>query len=183
MANTTKKSNNSKGSTHQQIKPTPVDDVKPIVLKEIDPNQYVTVLNGYQGRLTYKSSKTGEIFRWADFGDEQEMELRELRNAKNTYKKYFEKNWFMFGDDFAWVIDYLGVGQFYKNAISVDEFDSIFEKNSDELKDIISKLSDGQKKAVAFRARTLITEGKIDSNKVIRTLEDTLGLELVERRD
>ena len=160
----------------------PIEAVKPVV-KEIDPTQYVTVLNGYQGKLTYKSKKTGELFKWNEFGSEQEMELRELRNAKNTYKKYFEKNWFMFSDEFAWVIDYLGVGQYYKNAISIDEFDTIFQKTPDELKKIIEGLSDGQKKAVAFRAKTLIADEVIDSNKVIRTLEEILGVELIERYD
>lgn len=153
---------------------------KPVV-KEVDPTQYITVLNGYQGRLTYKSSRTGEVFKWKEFGAEQEMELRELRNAKNTCKKYFEKNWFMFSDEFAWVIDYLGVGQYYKNAISIDEFDDIFQKSPDELKKIIKGLSDGQKKTVAFRAKTLIADEVIDSNKVIRTLEELLGVELIER--
>lgn len=155
---------------------------KPVV-KQIDPTQYIVVLNGYQGKLIYKSSRTGEIFKWKEFGAEQEMELRELRNAKNTYKKYFEKNWFMFSDEFAWVIDYLGVGQYYKNAISIDEFDTIFQKNPDELKEIIEGLSDGQKKAVAFRAKTLIADEVIDSNKVIRTLEEILGVELIEKYD
>lgn len=191
--NTKAKTPNIKNSMSQEIhtesiseqpkiieKPTEV--TKPVV-KEIDPNQYVTVLNGYQGRLTYKSSRTGEKFRWYEFGSEQEMELRELRNAKNTHKKYFEKNWFMFSDEFMWVIDYLGVGRYYKNAISIDEFDDIFKKSPAELEEIINGLSDGQKKAVAFRAKTLIAEEKIDSNKVIRTLEKILGVELIEKAE
>lgn len=169
-------------ATKPEIIEKPIEAVKPVV-KEIDPTQYITVLNGYQGKLTYKSKKTGELFKWNEFGSEQEMELRELRNAKNTYKKYFEKNWFMFSDEFAWVIDYLGVGQYYKNAISIDEFDTIFQKTPDELKKIIEGLSDGQKKAVAFRAKTLIADEVIDSNKVIRTLEEILGVELIERYD
>lgn len=190
MANTnTKKTVKSSTSAARKTSTKPVQEEniaaveieKPIVAKEIDPTQYVTVLNGYQGKLTYKSGKTGETFRWSEFGDEQEMELRELRNAKNTYKKYFEKNWFMFPDEYLWVIDYLGVRRLYKNAIRVDEFDNVFEKSAEEIKDIIDKLSDGQKKAVAFRANTLISEGKIDSNKVIRTLEEALGVELTEK--
>lgn len=169
-------------ATKPEIIEKPTEAAKPVV-KEIDPTQYITVLNGYQGRLTYKSSRTGEKFKWTEFGAEQEIELRELRNAKNTHKKYFEKNWFMFDDEFAWVIDYLGVGQYYKNAISIDEFDTIFQKTPDELKKIIEGLSDGQKKAVAFRAKTLIADEVIDSNKVIRTLEEILGVELIERYD
>lgn len=152
---------------------------KPIVARDIDPDQYVTVRNGFQGRLVYKSKKTGERFVWDDFGTEQEMELRELRNAKNSYKKFFENNWFMFDED--WIIDYLGVRQFYKNAISIDDFDSIFEKDASTIKSIISGLSKGQKNSVAYRARVMIAEGRIDSNKTIATLEESLGIELIER--
>ena len=76
---------------------------KPVVPKEIDPNQIITVRNGFQGRLVYKSKRTGERWSWESFGAEQDMELSELKNARNSNKKYFINNWFMFDED--WVID------------------------------------------------------------------------------
>lgn len=152
---------------------------KTIVPKDIDASQYVTVRNGFQGKLIYRSRKTGEIFEWDEFGAEQEMELRELTSAKSSFKKFFINNWFMFDED--WVIDYLGVRQYYKNAIPIDHFDDIFTQKSDELKATISALSDGQKKSVAYRAKELITENKIDSLSVINVLEECLGIELIEK--
>ena len=155
---------------------------KPIIPKDIDPNQYITVRNGFQGRLIYVSKKTGETFEWDGFGEEQEMELRELRAAKNSYNKaFYINNWFMFNPEDDWVIDYLGVRQYYKNAICIDDFDDIFNLPANELKKKISALSDGQKKSVEYRAKTLIGEQKIDSLKVISILEEALGIELVEK--
>ena len=148
-------------------------------LKDIDVNQYVTVRNGFQGRLVYKSRKTGETYVWDGFGSEQEMELLELKNAKNSYKKFFSNNWFMFDED--WILDYLGIRQLYKNSIPIDRFDDIFSMNPDELKQKISLLSDGQKKSVAYRAKELISDKKIDSISVINALEDVLKTELIER--
>ena len=153
--------------------------VKPIVPKDIDPEQYVTVRNGFQGRLVYVSKHTGERFVWDQFGAEQEMELRELKNAKNTYNKFFENNWFMFDED--WIVDYLGVQRFYRNAVRIEDFDEIFQKDAKTIYEIISDMSDGQKKSVAYRARVLIADGAIDSNKAITALEESLGVELVER--
>ena len=153
--------------------------VKPIVPKDIDPEQYVTVRNGFQGRLVYVSKHTGERFVWDQFGAEQEMELRELKNAKNSYKKFFENNWFMFDED--WIVDYLGVQRFYRNAVRIEDFDEIFQKDAKTISEIISDMSDGQKKSVAYRARVLIADGAIDSNKAITALEESLGIELVER--
>lgn len=153
--------------------------VKPIVPKDIDPEQYVTVRNGFQGRLVYVSKHTGERFVWDQFGAEQEMELHELKNAKNSYKKFFENNWFMFDED--WIVDYLGVQRFYRNAVRIEDFDEIFQKDAKTISEIISDMSDGQKKSVAYRARVLIADGAIDSNKAITALEESLGVELVER--
>ena len=154
---------------------------KPIVAKEIDPNQIVIVKNGFQGKLTYTSPRTKEIFKWDSFGDEQEIELRELRNAKSSAKKFFINNWFMFDKDDAWVIDYLGLRQYYKYAISLEGFDDIFTKSPEEIESVVSKLSDGQKKSIAYKSRQLIADGEIDSRKVIMALENALGVELIEK--
>lgn len=153
----------------------------PIVPKEIDPNQIIVVLNGFQGRLVYESPRTHEVYRWDAFGDEQEIELRELRNAKSSAKKFFINNWFMFREEDAWVIDYLGLSQYYKNSLCLEEFDELFKKSASEIEKVVSKLSDGQKKSVAYRARQLVLDGEIDSNKSIAALEKSLGVELVER--
>lgn len=176
MANT---NSNTKTKNQKQSKEVLVEEkVKPVV-KDVDLSQYVVVKNGFQGILVYESSRTGEVFVWDNFGDEQEMELRELKNAKSSNKKFFENNWFMFEDD--WVIDFLGVRQFYKHAVKIEDFDNLFEKSPTELKKALNEMSDGQKMSVSYRARTLINEGKIDSLKVISTIEDALGIELIEK--
>jgi hypothetical protein len=107
------------------------------------------------------------------------MELGELKNAKNSNKKYFANNWFMF--DEPWVVAYLGVGQYYKAAVAIQDFDRLFTMKPEELRKVVSGLSAGQKKSVAYRARQMIADGEIDSNKVISTLEKCLGVELVIR--
>ena len=161
---------NPGGETSPEKKPIP---------KKIDPHQYITVRNGFQGRLIYVSKRTGEKFVWENFGDEQEIELIELKNAKNASKKFFINNWFVFED--SWVIDYLGVGQFYRNALRLEDFDRVFTLSPDEIRETIGKLSAGQKRSLAYRAKELIARGEIDSNRAIAALEESLGIELVER--
>lgn len=146
---------------------------------QVDPHTIVIVRNGFQGKLIYQSKKTGEVFEWDGFGAEQEMELGELRNAKSSSKRFFQDNWFMF--DEPWVVEYLGVSQFYRYAIPIDGFDDLFEKTPEEIERIATMLSDGQRRSVAYRARQLIEEGGIDSNKVIAALERCLGTPLTDR--
>lgn len=175
--NTTKKANVV--TNDDKVTDVPTESEKKLSAKNVDMTQYVTVRNGFQGRLIYKSSRTGERFVWDEFGAEQEMELLELRNARNSAKKFFINNWFMFDED--WIVDFLGVKQYYKNAVSVADFDGIFSKPADEISKIINNMSNGQKRSAAYRARQLIAAGDIDSNKSITALEEALGTELVER--
>ena len=149
------------------------------VKQTLDPNMLVTVKNGFNGTLVYKSKRTGERFIWDEFGDEQEIELLELKSAKNSCKAFFINNWFLFDD--PEVIDWLGMSQYYKHALNADGFDRLFEKNVPDIRSTIAGLSDGQKRSVAFRAKQLIEDGKIDSIKVINALEESLNVELIER--
>lgn len=142
-------------------------------------HDYVTVRNGFNGKLVYKSKRTGERLVWDDFGSEQEMELQELKNAKNSSRAFFENNWFMIDD--PEVIAFLGVERCYKNSLSYDEFDTLFEMSSDKIKERVSMLPSGQKTSLIYRAKQKIEEGEIDSLRVINALEESLGVELIER--
>ena len=150
-----------------------------IKFKDIDETQYVTVRNGFHGWLVYKSTRTGEKYQWQDFGDTQEIELRELKNVKSANKKFFTNNWFMFDED--WIIDYLGVRQYYAHAVSVDEFDSLFDMKAEDLAKVLSEMTDGQKRSLSYRARQLYEEGKIDSLSVIRVIQDGLGINIIDK--
>lgn len=156
-----------------------VEEKKKFTAKDVDPHTLVAVRNGFQGRLCYKSKRTGETWVWDSFGSEQEIEIQELRYAKNAAKSFFANNWFMFNE--AWVVDYLGVRSYYKHAIRVEDFDKIFQKTPAQITSEISQMTKGQKQSVIYRARQLITAGEIDSNKVISALEKALNVELVER--
>lgn len=147
--------------------------------RKLDPNTLVTVKNGFNGTLVYVSSRTGERFMWDGFGAENDMELQDLRAAKNSAKAFFENNWFMIDDQD--VIEHLGVARMYRNSLSLDSFDGLFELPPDEIEKTIAAIPAGQKSSVAYRAKQLIDEGKIDSIKVITALEKCLGVELIDR--
>ena len=151
----------------------------PVQKRTFRPDEYVTVINGFDGRLVYKSTKTGEKFVFDAFGSTHEMEIQELKKAKSDSKKFFEKNWFLIDD--PEVIEYLGVGEYYKDALTYAEFDQIADMTADEISARMAKVSDGQKIAIAHYARKLIKGGKIDSMKAITALEKGLGVQLTDK--
>lgn len=149
------------------------------VRTELPGNMVVPVKNGFAGMLVYKSRKTGERFVWQAFGDEQDMELQELRAARNASHAYFRNNWFLIDD--PEVLNYLGVEKYYSNALTYEEFDELPELSPEEIEERIANLPDGQKRSVAYRAKQLIAEGAIDSIRAINALEAALGTALIER--
>lgn len=186
---TTKKTTTRKGTTSKVktapkaqavVTETPKEDT-PVKLKvkELNIHDFVTVRNGFHGKLIFKSSRTGEKFTWDGFGDEQDIELQDLKAAKSAQKKFYEKNWFLF-DDPA-VITYLGVEQYYKNSLNVDDFAGLFELPVDEAIEKVQKIPASQKRTLAYFARQEIESGKLDSIRLVNELEKTLGVQLIER--
>lgn len=147
--------------------------------RKLEPHTLVAVRNGFNGKLVYRSTRTGERFVWDGLGAVLDMELQDLRAAKNSAKGYFENNWFMIDD--MDVLVYLGVERMYRNSLSIDNFDEIFKLPQEQLKERLASIPSGQRSSVIYRARQLIDEGAIDSIKVIRTLEESLGVELIEK--
>lgn len=146
---------------------------------QLDPYTVVTVKNGFPGLLIYQSAKTGEVFRWEALGDEQDMELQELKNARNASKAFFVNNWFQIDD--PEVLDYLGVTEYYKRAINLIDDNALRGMKPGDVKGNVASLSDGQKLALKYRVKQLIANGDIDSIKLINAFEDALGVELIER--
>ena len=139
----------------------------------------VTVKNGFNGQLVYKSRRHGERFVWDSFGAEQDLELQELKSAKNSDKMFFENNWFMIED--PEIIEYLGVERYYKNALKLEEFDTLFNLSIPEVLERIGKLSKGQKASVLYCAKRKIASREIDSIRMIEALEKCFGVDLIER--
>lgn len=146
--------------------------------KKIDESQYVTVKNGFHGRLVFISPRTGEKFYWDNYGDEQDIELRDLKGAKASSKAFFENNWFILDE---WVIQYLGVDSYYRHAVAPGDCDKLFRLPVNDLKTEIAAMNDSQRSSVIVRARELINSGDLDSLRVITALEEALGVELIAK--
>lgn len=162
-------------------KPVETESVKELIPKDVDPNTIVVVTNGFGGQLIYISPRTGEHYIWDDFGDEQEMTIAELKNAKSSAKGFYENNWFMFNSEYGWVIPYLGLEKYYKGSMRIGDLDKVFSMSPATIKDCVSKMPDGQKRTIQYRAIKLIADHEIDSLGVITALEEALGVSLIER--
>lgn len=138
----------------------------------------IPVRNASPGGLVYKDSHTGLMYKWGEPGDIEFMELGELRTARNTQPKFFEKNWWEI--DEVRVLEWLNATKFYKNSLMTKDFDVLFGKSPEEIVSIVEKIPEAQKDNLILRVRAKIAAGEIDSLKVIRALQESLGVKLSE---
>ena len=166
-------------AVEKETEPSPAPKKSYRVKRDLSPDTIVTIKNGFHGKLVYKSRRTGEVIVWEDFMAEQDVELGELKAAKASDKAFYKNNWFLIDD--PEILEYLGVTQFYKYALNSQSFDELFYKTADEITEAVKKLSEGQKRSVAYRAKYLIENGELDTLSVINALEKSLDTELIER--
>ena len=138
----------------------------------------ILVRNGFHGPLTIQLPKAGYAIRMQEFGDEDYIEVADLRTLRNSSPKYFKKNWILFDDPD--IIEYLHLEEFYKHALSVDGINDLFVIPVDEAVAKICSLSDGQKKTVMYAALHKIETGEMDSLVQIKAFEQALGVQLTE---
>lgn len=153
------------------------------VVKELDPSMVVSVKNGFDGTLVYHSKKTGEDFVWHALGDEQDIDLAELKNARNASKSFFENNWFVIDDED--VLKWLRVDSFYENALTIEEMETIEEQPAAKITKMISGMSNGQRETLRYMIIRKHAEGKLDGATVksLKVLEKLLNINLIGEED
>ena len=147
--------------------------------KKITNDYIVDVKNGTHGSLIYHSNRSlGYTVEWSEFGEVQQIEFGELVAMRGSQRRFFEQNWILIED--AEILKKLGVDRYYINALTTDNFDSVFKMSADEIKEKVSKMSDGLKESIRLRAVELIKSGELDSLSAIKALGEVLGCDLNE---
>ena len=76
------------------------------------------------------------------------------------------------------MFEYLQLGRYYKNYRSREDFDELFSMEPEALKEVLDTMSADAKENVARHAYALISEGELDSNRIIDVIEKATGFEL-----
>ena len=131
------------------------------------------------GKLVYESKRLrGYSEVWHEFGEEIPMEMAELYSMKNTDRKFFTENWIEV--DISVLRD-LQMDRFYKNVMTVDEINNMFEMEADELINKVSNMTIALKNCVGIKASEMIADGRLTNIHTINALEKALNCELYER--
>ena len=99
------------------------------------------------------------------YGDIKPVLYSELMNIVNNNRLFAEEGAFYIMDDAS--VKYIGLSRYYDNILSYDEIESLESYSDDELRTIVTKISDFQKDVVSLVfANRIYNDEQVDRNKV-----------------
>lgn len=127
--------------------------------------------------VSYKDSKTGDMYEWDEVGHVEYMTFDVLKNMWRNNKGYFRNMLLKPNDDR--VINKFGLERLFdKYEFLMDESNYTRAKIKDVC-ETISSTPNGLKYSICNKLKDLVSSGKITDVSVIRTLEKQLGLDLI----
>lgn len=142
----------------------------------IDDNALIPVMSGVFGGLVHRSDATGQAWRFADFGQIDNIPYSELKRLHNLKPKVFKEAWLVILND--QIAEQFGYKEIYKNILTPQNIDSVFEQSADEIGKFLDNLPEGMKPTFFNRARGLYENNRLDSLAIINVIQNKLGVSL-----
>lgn len=136
----------------------------------------VVVMNGLNGALVHRSESTGRVWRFTEFGQTEKIPYGELLSIRNQSSKVFNEGWMIILN--RQIQEEFGLTELYKNIITPQTIDSVFDKDVDELEEFIDAMPNGAKSAFIGRARQLYESRELDSMMKIELIQNKFGFSL-----
>ena len=141
-----------------------------------DRNRQVIVRSCIEGRVIYKSKRSGMTWKWLEKGAYEVLTVEELLNMESQSHKFLHSPWLMVDDED--IIEAFNLAELYDLVAKVEDIDSFINMTLDEQKQIYNKLPKASQNQVYNHICFKVDSGEIDSRAKIRQLEELVGMEL-----
>lgn len=168
MSKTTVKTEKINEEVEQTAKPTK---------KVFEPSDGITCRSVTHGILFVDGLKTSMKYTFTDYGDETDIEYRDLValvRARN--KAVYNPRFIIMDEDF--IAEYPTLGKFYKDHFATKNIKEILDMPDRQMKEAISKLPKGAVESLKSMAVSQIVSGEIDSIRKIKALDEAFGTDL-----
>lgn len=165
--------------TQEQVKQQEVAPTKPKATKASlyqDRTREIPVRSCINGRVIYKSKKTGVTYKWLEKGTYEILTIDELLNMESQSQKFLHSPWLMVDD--TEVIEAFNLQGLYDLVAKVEDIDSFVDMSLGEQQKIYNKLPKTLQNQVYNHIYNKVETGEIDSKSKIRELEELVQMEL-----
>lgn len=163
----------------EQVKQQEVAPTKPKATKASlyqDRTREIPVRSCINGRVIYKSKKTGVTYKWLEKGTYEILTIDEVLNMESQSQKFLHSPWLMVDDEE--VIEAFNLQELYDLVAKVEDIDSFITISLGEQKQIYNKLPKTLQNQVYNHIYNKVETGEIDSKSKIRELEELVQMEL-----
>lgn len=127
--------------------------------------------------VSYKDSKTGDMYRWDTVGHFEYMTFETLKNMWRNNKGYFKNMWLKPEDNR--VINKFALASTFEKYEFLMNGDNYTKKNINKICKAISDTPNGLKQSLCGKIRSLVVDGDVSDIAVIKALEKELKIDLI----
>ena len=128
--------------------------------------------------VSYKDSKTGDMYEWDIMGHIEPMTFDTLKNMWRSHKGYFRNMWLKPND--ARVINQFGLTKTFEKYEYLMSSSNYTKKNIKSICDAITETPNGLKFAICDKVKSMVIDGEVSDVSVIKELEKRLHIDLIE---
>lgn len=148
--------------------------------KKFQPSDMIVCLSITPGRLFFDGKKTNTTYRWADIGDEIEVEYQDLAYGVRSRDRILMKPRFLIQDkDF--IAEFPALENLYSGLYSAQDLKDILKLPPARMGAVIKELPVGAQEALETIVATMIADGSFDSIKRIQKLDEIFDTKMLMR--
>lgn len=145
--------------------------------KKFESSDLIVCRSVTQGALYMEGAKTNMLYTWADYGDECEVEYRDLVSVVRTRSSYvFAPHFIIEDEDF--IAEFPQLQKYYKDNYSVKELAEILEQPVGQMLETLKALPKSALDAVRDMAAVQVGTGQLDSVRKIKALDEFFNTDL-----
>ena len=155
---------------------------EPVVEKKAEKKHFeqtdgVRVRSITNGLLNVVGQKTGIQYRWFDYGDETEMEYRDLvAEVRSRSASVFDPRFIIDDEDF--IAEFPQVKSFYEEEYNIRDLQTILQMTPEKMRSAILELPKSVYPNLKNLVGTQMASGQLDSVKKIKILDEIFGTDL-----
>ena len=128
--------------------------------------------------VCYSCPITFESFDWMEVGDTQEMTYKQIRIMSVKHPRYSSERWLKpLNDD---VLERLKLKKYFESNLSRSDLKLLCGNDVRAVEELLTNLNPDAKSELAKKAVKAAKDGKINNVKIIRLIEQHLGMEIMD---
>ena len=145
--------------------------------KKFDQSDGIICRSITQGGLYMEGAKTKILYEWNDYGDESEVEYRDLVAEIRSKSQFVFRPCFIIEDE-DFIKEFPQLERFYKEKYTIKDLRGILAMDATEMIETIKTLPKGAADSLKSIAAQQVSTGQLDSVKKIKALDEYFGTDL-----